>query len=377
MKTILQLCPRLNSGGIERGTVDVAGALQAAGFRSIVASGGGHYVSQLEQQGIEHITIPLFRKHPRAIINNSRLLRNIVAEKKVDLIHARSRAPAWSAVIAKRQLKIPLVTGCHSMHNSGPMHLKRFYNRCVSLGDKVVVNSYCVAEYVKKEFKLSDDKIIVVHRGVDLSAFNEPQVPRDIKLLTQLMAKKKKIILMPGRITRWKGQHLLLNAVATLSPDEKPIVVFAGRVDSQNYQDELEALAAKLNLVESVYFLGDCPDIHSLYELADITVSASTEPEAFGRIAIEAQAAGSIMIASDLGGSRETIIPNETGFLIESGSVAALAEKLKQVLLLESAVRSKMIQKAREHIEKNFSKQAMCDKVIGVYQELLGTASSP
>lgn len=371
MKTILQLCPRLDSGGIERGTVEIAEALKQSGFHSIVASGGGRYVDYLQQQGIEHITMPLFRKHPSAIIKNSHLLRKIVAEKNVDLMHARSRAPAWSAVIAKRRLQIPLVTGCHSMHNSGPMRLKRFYNRCVSLGDKVVVNSNCVAEYVKKEFKLASNKITVIHRGVDLHSFTERQEPKDIKLLTQLIATRKKIILMPGRITRWKGQHLLLSAVAKIPSDEKPIIVFAGRVDSENYQHELEALAQALSLTDSVYFLGDCPDIHSLYELADITVSASTEPEAFGRIAIEAQAAGSIMVASDLGGSRETIIPDETGFLIESGSVIALAEKLMQVFQLENGARNKIIQKAKDHIEKNFSKRAMCNKVIGVYQELL------
>lgn len=371
MKTVLQICPRLNGGGIERGVVEVATACASAGFRSMVASGGGYRVAELERAGVTHVTLPLYKKSPFSMRKNARLLQELVAAESIDLIHARSRAPIWSAVMAKKKLSIPLITGCHGLHDAGPLGLKRLYNRCVALGDQVVVNSHCVADYVQQEFSCEMSKVNVIHRGVDVAYWQQVASVEEQRALSDVLPKEKPIILMPGRITRWKGQIVLLQAFIQLASETDAVLVFAGRVDSEDYATELHTLVSDHQLSSRVFFLGECNFMRALYQAAAVTVSASIEPEAFGRIAIEAQAAGSIMCASNIGGTKETIVPNETGFVFTAGSVSDLVSQLKKVLNLDDDERALIKQRSDEHIRNHFTLEVMQNKVLALYRSVL------
>ena len=374
-KTILQVCPSLNSGGIERGTVDVAIALKARGFRSIVISGGGKLESEIASRGVEHYELPLYEKNPIAIKRHARLLREIITNDKVDLVHARSRAPTWATYHALKKLpNVHFITSCHSPHGPGFLGLKKHYNRVITYGERVIAISQFIANYLQKNYHLPQDKIDVIYRGIDTAIFN-PDNFKEAKLASYYqrfhLPTDKPIILMPGRITPWKGQLHFLQALTNLKATDYHAVI-VGRVDNQPYDKQLKLFVTTHRLEDKVTFIDENFEIPALFALADIAISASMKPEAFGRVAVESQAMHCITIATNLGAANETVVEGKTGYLIPAHNPLAMAEKIDAALSLDAATRQTMQTAARERVVELFSRKQMVDRVVEVYERCLG-----
>lgn len=373
---ILQVLPRLVTGGVERGTVEIAAALVEAGWTALVASAGGPMVRELERLGVEHIGLPLHSKNPLVMYANARRLEALLRERGVDLVHARSRAPAWSALIAARRARRHFVTTFHGTYNLGGMGLKRRYNAVMARGERVIAISDFIALHVQREYGTPPERIRVIHRGVDLARFDPARVGPD--RLVELARKwripdGRPLIMLPGRLTRWKGQAVLIEAMALLGRRDLCCLIVGSDQGRTAYRDELEELVRRRDLEEVVRIVGDCADMPAAYKLADVVVSASTDPEAFGRVAVEAQAMGRPVIASDHGGARETVLPGVTGWLTRPGDAVALAAALGSALAVNGYQRERMSGAAMEFVRRNFSTEAMCARTLQVYTDVLAS----
>lgn len=372
--TILQVIPALVGGGAERGCIDVAKAVIEAGGRALVVSNGGPLVGELEAAGATHIPHPVQRKMPWSIWANARFLARLIAREKVDLIHARSRAPAWSAYWAARRAHIPFVTTFHAAYGFKGK-LKKRYNSVMARGDRVIAISRYIARHVRRHYQVGPDRLRVIARGIDMEMFNRPAIlpVRLMRLAEQWrLPPEAPLILMPARPTRIKGHAVLIEAIARLGRrDIRCLMVGGGAEASPRYRAELEALIAARRLEGIVHLLPSCPDLPAAYAMANVVVAPSIAPEGFGRVPVEAQAMGCPVIASKLGGFAETIAAGETGWLFPPGDVEALAIALKEALALSDEQRRWLGQAARAHVRERFTVQAMCDATLDAYEELL------
>lgn len=371
--TILQVLPEMRTGGVERGTVEIASAIVRAGGRALVASAGGQMVPHLAYVGAEHIDLPLNTKNPINIYDNIGRLNELIKKLGIDLIHARSRAPAWSAVKSARNCGIPFVTtfhGVYGLQNS----LKQKYNSVMTKGDRVIAISNFIYEHIRHNYQIDDAKIRIIHRGVDLKAF-DPQriVPQRIVDITKewRVPEDLPLILMPGRITRWKGQHILIQALAKLPHRNFMCLLVGDDMGHPGYREELEKMIIDLKLAGHVRIAGNTPYMAEAYMLSYLVIAPSVEPEAFGRVPIEAQAMGKPVISTNHGGACETVFPGETGWLVVPGSVDDLAKALQEALTLDPERYKWMSENAMWNARENFSSEIMCNKTLEVYEELL------
>jgi glycosyltransferase involved in cell wall biosynthesis len=371
--TVLQVLPALVTGGVERGTVEIATALVKAGWRAVVASSGGVMARELEKAGAKHVTLPLASKNPFVIRRNIARLAELIEAEDVDLVHARSRAPAWSAYYATRRTNRFFVTTFHNVYG-GESALKRLYNSVMAKGARVIAISRFVAEHAQRVYGVGLDRLRVIHRGVDLARFDPEAVhPSRFVALAKgwRLDDGKPVIMLPGRITRWKGHVELLEAVAKLDRRDVQVLFVGNEQQKPDFRLELEARVNTLGLGGMVHMVGDCRDMPAAYMLADVVVQPSIEPEGFGRIAVEAQAMGRPVIATDHGGARETIIPGETGWLVPPGDVAALAQAIEEALSLDGATRVALGRHTRAVMVEHFDNQLMGRSTLAVYSELL------
>jgi glycosyltransferase involved in cell wall biosynthesis len=379
MATVLQVIPALGAGGgVERGTVEIAEAIADAGGRALVVSVGGSQVHEITRVGGEHIELPLHSKNPVVIYKNILRLAALIERENVDLIHVRSRAPAWSALYAAKRTKRPLVTTFHGTYNARSF-IKRAYNSVMTKGERVIAISDFIAEHVHRLYGVPASRLRIIHRGVDLFRFNPANVSaeRVVQLANEWrLTEGYPVIMLPGRLTRWKGQAIFIEAVAKLERRDIRCLIVGGDQGRQDYRRELEAMVEKQNLGEIVRIVDHCTDMPAAYMLTDAVVSASTEPEAFGRVMIEAQALGRPVIASDHGGACETVLPGNTGWLVPPGDVDALSAALAKVLALDGAARGRLSGAAITNVVENFSKQKMCAKTLEVYNEVLQAPAS-
>ncbi len=371
---ILQILPRLEQGGVERGTIEVASAIRDAGWTPIVVSGGGRLVHELERIGAEHITLPVYSKNYFTMRKNAKLLAQIIKDKRVDIIHARSRAPAWSAKWAAEMTGIPFMTTFHGAYNIGPIKLKKAYNRIMTEGTVIIAVSNFIKQHIIDNYGIDESKIRVIHRGVDIDRFDTAKVSPERMIA---LAKKwnlpedRPVIMLPGRLTRWKGQLVLLDALAKMRHKDLRCLFVGSDQGRVSYRKEMDKKAKKLGLESVVQVVDHCSEMDVAYLLSDIVVSASTDPEAFGRVVPEAQAMGRIVVASNHGGATETVRDGETGFLFPSGDSTALAEILDKILDMPAAERDAMTKRAVDSVRSEFSKSKMCDKTLAVYREIL------
>jgi glycosyltransferase involved in cell wall biosynthesis len=372
--TVLQILPALGgSGGVERGTVEIAGAIIAAGGRAIVASEGGLLVHDLTRVNAEHVTLPVASKNPVVMYRNVQRIIDLIRKEHVDVVHVRSRAPAWSAYFACQRTRVPLVTTFHGTYSIGNW-IKRKYNSVMTFGERVIAISTFIGGHVRRHYGVPVDKIRVIHRGVDLERFDPEKVSaeRVIKLATEWrLPDGVPIIMLPGRLTRWKGQLVLIDAIAKMGRKDIRCMMVGSDQGREDYRRELESRIVQHGLEEVIRIVDHCDDMPAAYKLTDLVISASTDPEAFGRIVCEAQAMGRPVIATDHGGARETVILDVTGWLTPPGDSDALAEAIEKALSLDNAARNKLAVTAIEHVRKNFSKTQMCDKTLDVYNEVL------
>jgi len=376
--TILQVLPRLETGGVERGTVEVAQALTAGGWRAIVASEGGRMEREVTRAGAEHVTLPLASKHPLTIRRNARALADLIRARGIDLVHARSRAPAWSALKAARAAGVPFVTTFHGTYNLAPFGLKRRYNAVMAMGDRVIAISEFIKRHMMAEYGTPEGRIRVIHRGVDFDRFDVEKVSaeRIIQLAHRWrLTDGDSVVMRPGRLTRWKGQLLLVEAVEILKARgfDRPFrVVLVGSDPGRTaYREEVEAAIDKAGLKAVVQIADDCNDMPAAYMLADVVVSASTDPEAFGRVAAEGQAMGRPVVAPDHGAAPEIVQHGRTGWLFGALHAGALADTLEKALTLTEAERQALAGRAIAHARAHFTTAAMTAKTLDVYRELL------
>jgi len=370
---ILQVLPALRSGGVERGTLEIAEAQIAAGFRAIVASAGGEMVPALEALGAKHITLPLTAKTPWAIWRNAAALAALARSEGVALIHARSRAPAWSALLAARRMDLPFVTTYHGAYNEG-FPGKRLYNSVMARGDRVIAISHFIADLIRARHGVDEARLRVIPRGVDPRRFDPALVSAERLAALRAawgVAEGQPIIMLPARVTRWKGQMVLVEAMAQLPGDALALLV-GDAAERPAFQAELQARIAGLGLQDRVRLVGHATDMPAALMLADVVVHASTDAEAFGRTVIEAQAMARPVIASDLGAPRETVAEGITGWRTPPGDAAALAAALSRALAMTDSERAALGARARAAVLSGYTTAAMQAATMATYRELLG-----
>lgn len=372
---IVQILPELNLGGVERGTVEVARAIIAAGGKAVVISNGGHLVAQLKRIGAEHYTLPVHSKNPLKWGGIRRQLRKILLQVGADIVHVRSRAPAWIALPAAKSMGIKTVSTVHGKIGT-PSLFKKIYNAKILRADHVIAISHYTENMIAKYFpKIAlESRLTVIHRGVDIGYFDATLVKQGRivnEAIRLALPDDKPVVMMPARPTAWKGHQALLQAVAKMPKKDFTLVLLGIANGSQKFYDQISTVVARLGLQSMVRLAEKSTDMPAAMMLADVVVMPSIEPEPFGRVAIEAQAMGRPVVAFDHGGATESIQHGETGFLTKAKDIDHLAEMIETALALGPRQRKKLAQQAREAIEANFTTDIMCDKTIAIYDKLL------
>ncbi|MGY6628886.1 MAG: glycosyltransferase family 4 protein [Oceanicaulis sp.] len=370
---ILQLIPELDAGGAERTTVEIAEAVTRAGGRCLVASRGGRLEDALAQAGGELIRLDMKSKNPATLWRNAGRLARVIRDEGVDIVHARSRAPAWSGQLAARRTGAHFVTTYHGTY-SARSGLKRAYNAVMASGERVIANSHFIADHVRAEHNVGENRLRVIPRGVDLAVF-DPEAVSPARI-TQMRARwgaqpQEAVILLPGRLTRWKGQAFMIEALAGRAGAGRPVrLVCAGDAQGRGaYQDALAAQAGAAGI--TLALPGHESDMAAAYLAADVVVCPSLQPEAFGRTAAEAQAMGAPVIAADHGGAREVVDHGETGWRAAPGDPDSWRAVLDAALSLTQPARAALAGRARARVSQLFSKQALQESTLQVYRELL------
>ena len=370
--SVLQVLPHLNSGGLVSGAVEISEALQKTGMNSFVASAGGRREREITKAGGKVINFSLGSKNPIIMLLNVYKLSRIIKKYKINIIHARSRAPAWSAYFAAKKMGIPFVTtfhGTYSIQNK----LKKKYNSIMVKSDRVIAISRFINNHILSNYNIDKDKIVTIHRGINIERFNYLKVA-DERLISLLnifnIPEDSFVVLLPGRITRWKGHILLIEAIFKLQRSDI-ICLFVGDSQGRNkYYAELEKILDKLKLKNNFRIIPNQSDMATIYKLADVVVSSSLDPEAFGRVIVEAQAMGRPTISANHGGGSEIIIDGLTGWLFKPGDADDLSDKINKALSLNKDNRDKLAINAIKRAKLNFNNETMCAKTLQVYAEL-------
>ncbi|OLF71465.1 glycosyl transferase [Maricaulis sp. W15] len=376
---LLQVIPELDAGGAERTTLEVAEAVIEAGGRAVVASQGGRLEEELAALGGELVRLPVASKNPFVLWSNMHALIRLIRSEGVDIVHARSRAPAWSAKWACDRTAAHFVTTYHGTYNARSA-LKRRYNAVMAAGERVIANSNFIADHVRAEHGVGEDRLVVIPRGVDLARFDPAAISQSrIDTLRTRWGLDglgdAPCLLLPGRLTGWKGQREAIRALAALPPDgPSPHLLLAGDAQGRDaYVAELDALALELGVPERVHRVGHCTDMPAAFALSDLVLTPSVEPEAFGRTAAEAGAMGRLVIAADHGGAREVVEHGKTGWRVPPGDPAALAKAIADALALAPDDRAIMVAAARDHVTTHFSTRSLQASTLRVYHEVLNS----
>lgn len=370
---IAQVLPALRQGGVERGTIEIAAALQKEGIENYVISSGGVMVEELTQLGVEHIQLPIQTKNPFKIWQNVKLLEAVFKEKKITLVHVRSRAPAWSVKFACRRLNIPFIATFHGFYKLNPRWLKKPYNRVMTEGQVVIAGSRFMKKHIIENYGVAPQKVRCIPRGADMEKFNRKNISKED--LTRLIKKydipqNKPVVVLVGRLSRIKGHFLLLDAIRQMK-NQNFTLLFIGGNPKGTYEDKLQTALRQLpSSVDFRMFALSSDQMPLGYALADVCVQPTLMPETFGRTMVEAQAVGSVVVAAAHGGALE-LIKEGTGFLFKPGDVTSLATRLDEVLSLSQAERKKIGERAQKAAREEYSIQKMCDRTIALYREIL------
>lgn len=370
---VLQVIPALETGGAERGCVDVALALAAAGATPLVASSGGGLARELDRAFIRHITLPLATKNPLKIRRNAGILARLIRELKVDIVHARSRAPAWSAHIACQLTGARFMTTFHAPYNFSN-GLKKWYNSVMAQGERVIAISDFIRRHVEENYAVDPARIRLIHRCYDPAVFAPERVSaaRMIQLATQWrLPDDKPVVMLPARLTRWKGQTVLIDALAKLNRPDVHCLLVGSDQGRHGFTHELETRIRRAGLQGQVHLTGHCSDMAAAYALSTVVVSASREPEAFGRVIVEAQAMGKPVIVSQVGAVQETVRPGETGWVVPPDDPDALAAALAEAFSLSPGQLDTIGERTRAFVAQHFTKERMCADTLAVYAELM------
>lgn len=376
--TILQILPKLDPGGAERVAVEIAEAVHMAGARSLIVAEDGPIAHLAKRAGAEVINLPVATKNVLKMAQNVKKLKKILAENHVSLVHAHSRAPAWSAYLATRQMGIPFITTYHGSY-SEKTRLKRRYNQVMVSGDRVVAVSEYVAGLIKSRYDMDFNKITVIHNGVDPVKFDPDSVRGDraVRLAKDWRIENgQPTILLPARLTAWKGQRLFIEALAKMRHQEAVGILLGSDQGRHQYTQELMDLATQLGVGGRLRLAGHTEDMPAAFKIANIVANCSTKPEAFSLMIIEAQAMAKIVVAADHGGTPETIEQNASGFLVPPNNVEALAKTFDMILESDIQMRLDFGARTRDAVLGRYSLATMQTRYLQLYAEILGWPTS-
>ena len=377
---VLQVIPKLGYGGAETGCYDIAHYLPENNCESFIVTSGGELTKFIDKKKVKLIRLPVHSKNPILILLNTIILIGIILFYNITIVHARSRAPAWSCLLASKVTGRKFVTTFHGTYNfSGK--LKKFYNSVMVRSDLIIAGSNFIFSHIKENYASLIDinkKFLVIFRGINVDYFDPSTTieTEEKKLLKKWeILDNKKIILMPGRLTSWKGQELFIEAVNLVNIElgyEAFYAVILGSDQGRDlYRKKLNRLCEQYRISKQIKFIDHCKDMALAYKISDIVVSASIEPEAFGRVSVEAQSMQKLIIASNIGGSNETIVDEKTGLLFEAGDAKSLCKKIIRALTMdESSLKSIGIE-GRKNIIKKFNVEKMCFSTYSEYKRLL------
>lgn len=369
----MQVLPALSVGGAEQGCIDIHTALIAAGCHSIIVTSGGEREAEAKRAGGTIINLPVKSKNPLIILRNTTRLKNIIKNYGVDIVHARSRAPAWSCYNACKKTNARFMTTCHAPYTVSGV-FKKSYNSVMAKGERIIAISQYVRNYLLRYYKIDKKRIRTIARGIPLDIYNPSRVTaeRIIQLSQKWSIPEDSFVaLLPGRLTRWKGHHVFIKAMAQLKRNDVVGIIVGADQGRTKYREELESLIKAHNLSDRLWIVDHCRDMTAAYRLATVVVSASIEPEGFGRVPVEAQAMGRLVVATNHGGAVETVIDGETGLLVEPGNAKEMAEAIDRILSLSEQEHEFIGEKAQKHVNDFFSKEQMIKNTFDVYNELL------
>ena len=377
---VLQVIPKLGYGGAETGCYDIAHYLPENNCKSFIITSGGDLTKYVDKKKVKLIKLPVHSKNPLLILFNAIALIIIILLYNIQIVHARSRAPAWSCLFATKMTGRKFVTTFHGTYNFDNK-MKKFYNSVMVRSDLIIAGSNFIFSHIKENYsKLLNDKkkLLVIFRGINVDYFDLSTKieSEENKLLKKWeINENKKIILMPGRLTSWKGQELFLEAVNLVNIQlgyEAFYAVILGNDQGRDlYKKKLVRLTEQFRMTKQVKFIDICKDMALAYKVADIIISASIEPEAFGRVSVEAQSMQKIIIASNLGGSNETVIDEKTGYLFTSGDAKSLSEKILKVLNLDEITIKSLGIEGRKNVVNKFNVEKMCFSTYSEYKKLI------
>jgi glycosyltransferase involved in cell wall biosynthesis len=372
----MQIVPALDTGGVEQTVIDIAKAIIDQGGKAIVVSNGGRREAELTKIGAISIKAKVHSKNPFIQWQNRGHLRRLIRQYGVNIIHVRSRAPAYAAIMAARDENIPSISTYHGIYNAKSA-LKRAYNGLMTKAWRVIANSDFTRSHILEVYDLNPEHVITINRGVDLSRFDHELIAPDqiIKIKAEFgIAAGVTSFLLAGRLTRWKGQSLIIKAAHILKSkgiDQFRIIMVGDDQGRIAYRQELETMITNLGLREQLTILGHCAAMPAAYSACDFAINASTDPEAFGRTVVEPQIMGRPVLAANHGAPAQTVIDGKTGYLVPPHDENAWADALLKAILLSPQERQSMSMAARLHGKKNYSLEAMCSATIALYQEAL------
>ncbi len=376
---VLQVIPRLGYGGAETGCYDLAHFLYEKDCKSIIVTSGGELLKFVKKEKVKIIRLPVHSKNPLLILINSLILSIIILIYNVDIVHARSRAPAWSCLFSCFITRRKFVTTFHGTYAfSGP--IKKFYNSIMVRSKLAIAGSNFIFKHINEnyqEFLKSKNKLLVIFRGINLEYFNKKNISEDKKnklISTWKIDIDKKTILLPGRLTEWKGQILFIEALNILLEDYNrsnfQAIILGSDQGRSVYAKKLFGLVQRYQLNQKIKFIRQCKEMPVAYSLSDIVVSSSIRPEAFGRVSVESQAMEKPVVASDIGGSKETILNGKSGFLYKSTDPRELAKVLNKVMELDEEALYSIGKEGRRNVSKKFDVEKMCQTTFTEYKKL-------
>ena len=377
---ILQVIPRLGYGGAETGCYDLAHYLSENGCSSYIVTSGGELIKYIDKKKVKLIKLPVQSKNPLLILLNSLILILVILFFNISIVHARSRAPAWSCLFATKITRRKFVTTFHGTYNfKNP--LKKYYNSVMLKSDLIIAGSNFIFSHINENYSKYLDlnkKFLVIFRGINTEYFNPNKIHQsdEKKLISQWnINKERPLILLPGRLTSWKGQEMFIEALNLVNKEmpEQPFsaVILGGDQGRNVYKKKLLRLVEQYRLNNQVQFFDKCELMPLAYKISDIIVSASIEPEAFGRVSVEAQSMEKPIIASNIGGSNETIVNDKTGFLFEAGKPEELSKKIIHALNLDETTLKFIGIEGRKNVIKKFNIEKMCFSTYSEYKKLI------
>ena len=382
---VLQVIPKLGYGGAETGCYDLAHYLHEQNAKSYIVTSGGPLIKHIDKKKVKLIRLPVQSKNPILIFLNTIILTIIILFYGINIVHARSRAPAWSCFIATKITRRKFVTTFHGTYNFNNS-IKKFYNSVMVKSDLIIAGSNFIFSHINENYSNhlnKNQKLLTIFRGINLEYFDSTKIKNEAesKLMNEWKIDKtlsfyqKKIILFPGRLTSWKGHEMFiesLNIFKQKNPDKLFYVIILGSDQGRKiYKKKIQRLVEQHRLVQDILFIDNCENMPLAYKISDIVTNCSIEPEAFGRVAVEAQAMKKVIVASDIGGSRETIINNKTGFLFKAGDAVALSDILSHIFELNETTLKSMGNEGRKNVINKFNVEKMCFSTYSEYKKLI------